>query len=175
MRSRIAVLGLIVAVAVLATHLFASPAGAIHEVTIEFTVVRGDPDSTVEVAREHVEPWLQGESCGVTVAIKNNSSVHLGTDLLIASGDDTLTISDVETKAGVVTFDEGALVLGDEVVVSVHLGPDGIMSGGISIDFHCDLQPPTTTEQPQPSVLPQTTVPPATPEPPTRAQPAYTG
>jgi hypothetical protein len=198
MWSRIGVFGLIAAVAaVLAANLFASPAGAIHEVVIEFTVVRGEPNSIVEVERQDVEPWLQGESCEVTVEIVNNSSVHLGTDLLIASGGDSVTISDVETKAGVITFREGELILGDDVVVSVHLGPDGTMSGGISIDFDCDqpppatTQPPTTTapppsvlpetttapttEQPQPSVLPQTTVPRAEPETPTAAQPAYTG
>ena len=190
---------------IVATLWLTGSAGAIHNVLIEYTVVSGPPNSLVEISTEEVEPWLQGESCAIEVEIDNNDSVHEGTALVITSGDDTVTVPDVETEPGLVTFAEGALILGENVTVSVYLGPDGITSGGVRVDFLCDQVPPpttteppgptvvttteapTTTEQPPPTVFPQTTfaptttvspdttLPPTQPEPPTAAQPTFTG
>lgn len=179
----------------LASVLFAGSAGAIHEVVIEYTVFRGPPGSETVIATEPIEPWLQGATCTVQVAVANNSSEHPGTDLIFTSGSQTLVIEDVESEAGAVFEGEGEIIVeGESLTVSVLLGEDGVTSGGLAITFECDRQPPTTTTAPPgteppsptstaappPSVAPQTTVPPttlppSTPEPPTAGQPDFTG
>ncbi|MGI9602064.1 MAG: hypothetical protein ACR2QE_09280 [Acidimicrobiales bacterium] len=173
---------------------FSGSAGAIHDVVIEYTRVDGPPGAVIEIANEEVEPEFQGTSCGIRVEVENNASAHSGTDILLTSGGETLTISDVETMPGTIFIGEGELVLGETVVAAVRLGPDGISSGGFFLHFECELQPPptttiaptttqppgttlppTTTEPPPPTVSPQTTLPPTQPEPPTAAQPTFTG
>jgi hypothetical protein len=178
--------------AVLAT-VFLRPgsAGAIHELVIEFTVQTGEPFSTVTVATEEVEPWLQGASCAIEVDSANNESVHEDTELIITSGDDVVTVPDVESAHGIVIIQEGELVLGETVVVAVRLGPDGITSGGYSVDFLCPEQPPTTTAPTTTvttttsttttttvapvQVLPETLLQPSQPELATVVQPSFTG
>jgi hypothetical protein len=199
-RSVFAVLG----VAVVLAFMFWWPgsAGAIHELEIEFGVIRDAPGSLHTVATHEVEPWLQGQSCAIHIEVTNNPSVHPGTELIISSGDDVVTVSDVESEPGTIVVQEGELVLGETVVAAVRLGPDGVTSGGFSVDFVCPEEPPTTvtpttappTTAPPPTVAPETptpTAPPATvppptvqpsvelppsqPEPPTAAQPSFTG
>lgn len=186
--SRVGISGLttIVAAAVIVLSSGGS-AGAVHEMVIEFTVVYGAPGSVVEIATEEVEPWLQGETCVIRVEADNNESARTGTDLLISSGSDLVTVEDVEAAPGVVSIEEGRLVFGETVTVSVRLGPEGRMSAGTSVEFVCDQQPPTTTTattittttaaptttsavpQPTSEVLGTTTVPPTTAVPSTTA------
>ena len=188
MWSRIGILGLGLVAAAVASALFlAGPAGAVHDVVIEFSVVRGAPGSIVEVASQEVEPFLQGTSCAIRVEVTNNPSVHPDSDLLISSGDDTVTLSDFESSPGVFSFAEGELVFGEVVTASVRLGPDGVTSGAISVLFPCDQEPPTTTASPGTTpppttttappteVLPQTELPPAEVAVATVAQPTFTG
>ncbi|HEY5728042.1 MAG TPA: hypothetical protein VIV08_05470 [Acidimicrobiia bacterium] len=157
------------------------PAVAIHDVVIVFTVIRGEPFSTVTVATEEVEPWLQGESCAIRIEVSNNQSVHEDNEMILTSGDDVVTVPDVESTPGIVTIAEGELVLGETVVAAMRLGPDGISSGGISVDFVCSQQPPTTTiATTTTSTTASTTttvapLPPSRPETPTAAQPTFTG
>jgi hypothetical protein len=178
----------IAAAAALATVLWRpGSAGAIHDLVIEFTVVTGEPGSTVTVATEEVEPWLQGQSCAIQVEVTNNESVHEGTEVIITSGDDVVTVSDVESEPGIKIIEEGQLVLDETVVIAVRLGPDGISSGGYSLDFLCPEAPPTTTTTTTTTttstttttvpvqVLPQVELPPSQPEPATVAQPSFTG
>jgi hypothetical protein len=160
-------------------------AAAIHDVIIDFTVIRGEPFSTVTVATEEVEPWLQGESCAIRIEVANNQSVHEDNAVILSSGADVVTVPDVESKAGIVTIDEGELVLGETVVAAMRLGPDGVSSGGITVDFICSEQPPTTTIATTTSTTPvatsttteapDVTLPPSQPETPTAAQPSFTG
>jgi hypothetical protein len=156
-------------------------AAAIHDVVIEFTVITGEPFSTVTVATEEVEPWLQGESCAIRIEVSNNPSVHEDNELVLTSGDDVVTVPDVESTPGIVTIGEGELVLGETVVAAMRLGPDGISSGGISVDFVCSQEPPTTTIAPTTTSTTASTtttvapLPPSQPETPTATQPSFTG
>jgi hypothetical protein len=177
--------------AALATMLWRpGSASAIHDLVIEFTVVTGEPFSTVTVATEDVEPWLQGASCAIQVETANNESVHEETELIITSGDDVVMVPDVESEPGIHVIEEGELVLSETVVVAVRLGPDGISSGGYSVEFLCPEQPPTTTAPTTTvttttstttttvapvQVLPQVELPPSRPEVATVAQPSFTG
>ena len=192
MLSRSRLLIILGAAAVLATAFWRpGSAGAIHELVIEFTVQTGEPFSTVTVATEEVEPWLQGASCAIEVDVANNESVHEDTELIITSGDDVVTVPDVESEPGIVIIQEGELVLGETVVVAVRLGPDGISSGGYSVDFLCPEEPPTSTTTPTTTmstttttttttvgpvqVLPEIELPPSQPETPTVVQPSFAG
>jgi hypothetical protein len=188
MRRRVVVPAMVfVGVAAALMGVLAGSAGAVHEVVIEYTVIRGAPGEVVEIANEEVEPWLQGESCAIEVETDNNQSVHPGTDILIVSGADSVTVSDVESESGLVTVAAGELVFGETVVASIRLGPDGIASGGVRTDFLCDqLLPTTTTEaivSPTSSTPPptSTTVPPTVPVAPApppvavEGEPSFTG
>ena len=195
MRGRVVVPAMVfVGVAAALMGVLAGSAGAVHEVVIEYTVIRGAPGEVVEIANEEVEPWLQGESCAIEVETDNNQSVHPGTDILIVSGADSVTVSDVESESGLVTVAAGELVFGETVVASIRLGPDGIASGGVRTDFLCDqllptttTEPPTTTTEaivsPTSSTPPptSTTVPPTVPVAPAPApvavegEPSFTG
>lgn len=145
----------------------AGSAGAVHEIVIEYTVIRGAPGEVVEIANEEVEPWLQGESCAIEIETDNNKSVHPDTDLLIVSGADSVTVSDVESEKGLVTVAAGELVFGETVVASIRLGPDGIASGGVRTDFLCDQEPPTTTTAPPPTTTEVAVAPTSSTAPPT--------
>jgi hypothetical protein len=178
---------IIVGVAAVLATVFLRPgsAGAIHELVIEFTFQTGEPFSTVTVATEEVEPWLRGASCAIEIDSTNNESVHEDTELIITSGDDVVTVPDVESAPGIVIIQEGELVLGETVVVAVRIGPDGITSGGYSVDFLCPEAPPTTTAPTTTvtttttvapvQVLPEIQLPPSQPEAPTVVQPSFTG
>jgi hypothetical protein len=187
MFSRRRLLTILAVAAVLATVSWRpGSAGAIHELVIEFTVVTGEPFSSVTVATEEVEPWLQGASCAIEVETANNESVHEDTQLIVTSGDHVVTVPDVESEPGIVIIQGGELVLAETVVVAVRLGPDGISSGGYSMHFVCPEAPPTTTTPTTTTtttttttvpvqVLPETQLPPSQPEPAIVAQPSFTG
>jgi hypothetical protein len=108
------------------------------------------------LATEAVPPELQGATCDVTATAENQSSVHPDSNLIIASGGDSITLLDVERAPGAVTTTSETLTLGSEITVSLEIGPDGIFSGGITVTAECESAPspspsPTTTETPSPS------------------------
>jgi hypothetical protein len=129
------------------------------------TAVAQEPIITIPidtVARESgvlatapVPAELQGSRCNVQADAENQSSVHPGNDLIVASGSDSETLFDVEREAGVLTTASGELTLGSEVTVSLSLGPDGIFSGGITVTIgSCET---VTTTTPPPSESTTTT------------------
>jgi len=126
------------------------PALAVEiEISID-TVVRADEGSITLLATTEVPPDLIGSSCvGIAKAV-NQPSVHPGNDLIIASGDGSIVLADVEREAGITTTTEGVLTLGPTVTVSLRMGSDGVFSAGliVSIGDECITPTTTTTEPP---------------------------
>jgi hypothetical protein len=116
------------------------------EISID-TVVRAEEGSITVLATTDTPPDLIGMSCvGVAEAI-NQPSVHPGNDLIVASGDDSIVLKDVEREPGAVTTAEALLTLGPTVTVSLRMGPDEIFSGGLVFTIG-ECAPPTTTTEP---------------------------
>jgi uncharacterized repeat protein (TIGR01451 family) len=122
------------------------------------TVVRADEGSTTVLATTDTPPDLIGMSCvGVAEAI-NQPSVHPGNDLIVASGDDSLVLKDVEREPNAVTTAEALLTLGPTVTVSLRMGSDEIFSGGIVFTIgECTPSVTTTTEPSTTTTAPTTT------------------
>ncbi len=121
------------------------------------TVAYGAPGSTHELASVAVDPALRGGSCSVASTGKNNDSVHPDSRLVVTSGSSSVSLEDVESAPGKISEGDGELVLGDTVVVSVVLGPDGVFSGGVSVSISCTPPPPTTTPPTTTPTTPTTT------------------
>lgn len=167
----------VMAFAGLSAGLVAAPVGAQDHPGFDIpvnTVVPEDPSdrpgeegsvhllATKPVAEEDV-----GRGCNVVADGENNSSVHLGTDLLVRSGDSEVVLEDVEREPNVITEADGTLTLDTEVSVSVRLGPDGIFSGGLVVSLDCPIPPsPPTESSTTTTVAPPTTAPPEAPPPP---------
>ncbi len=132
---------------------FALPAGAIGPIEIPVdTVVRG-AEGDVHVLAEVATGSEAGCEAEVSAVSENNPSVHLGNDLIIASGDDSVVIADVEASPGLVLSADGTLLLSDTIVVMVRLGPadegrpNSIFSGGVTVTVTCIPQETTTTTE----------------------------
>jgi uncharacterized repeat protein (TIGR01451 family) len=113
------------------------------EISID-TVVTAPQGSITVLETTDTPPDLIGMSCvGVARAI-NQPSVHAGNDLIVASGDDSIVLRDVEREPDVVTTAEAPLTLGPTVTVSLLMGSDEIFSGGLVFSIG-ECTPPTTT------------------------------
>ncbi len=151
------------------------------------TVIRGEAGSLIELGRVAVAQDLAGPLCTWEASVTNQESSHPGNDILVVSGDTTLTLTGVEDEAGKVTTNRGSVYLASEVVVLLRMGPDEVFSGGLDLTIRYDQcgppSTPTTTPEPQgpttvgnttpaipttvsqapPTVSPTTTPPPAGP------------
>ena len=117
------------------------------EISIDTVVTAGEGSITV-LATADTPPDLIGLSCvGVAEAI-NQPSVHPGNDLIVASGDDSIVLEDVEREPNAVTTAGGLLTLGPTVTVSLRMGPDEVFSGGIVFTIGECTPPTTTTTEP---------------------------
>ncbi len=132
---------------------FALPAGAVEPIVIPVdTVVRG-AEGEVYVLAEVATGSDAGCEAEVSAVSENNPSVHIGNDLIIASGDDSVVIDDVEASPGLVLSADGTLLLSDTIVVMVRLGPadegrpNSIFSGGVTVSVTCIPQETTTTTE----------------------------
>jgi len=84
-----------------------------------------------------VTPEYQGMICSVKATAENQGSVHPGNNLVIASGNESVTLSDVEREAVVLTEATGDLKLADEVTVSLVMGQDDVFSAGMDVVLTC--------------------------------------
>ncbi len=82
-----------------------------------------------------------GWTCGAFLERRNNKSVHPGTNVIIESGANTVTFTNIESEA----FEEAtkAFVIDGDILVFTQIGEDGISSMGYLLEFECN--PPTTT------------------------------
>jgi uncharacterized repeat protein (TIGR01451 family) len=113
------------------------------EISID-TVVTAREGSITLLSTTNTPPDLIGMTCIGIARATNQPSVHPGNDLIVASGDDSIVLEDVEREPGAVTTAEALLTLGPSVTVSLRMGPDGIFSGGLVFSIG-ECAPPTTT------------------------------
>ena len=97
----------------------------------------GDPGTLHTLATQPVDPEFQGRQCGVIAVAVNQHSVHPNSDLLVRSGGTEVVVRDVEAAPNVTVEGEGTLILGEEIVVVVRFGEDGIFSGAMTVTLDC--------------------------------------
>ncbi len=149
--------------AIIVSFATAGPAGAqtsggIVEIPL-ITKIKTEPGVRTVLATMAVPGDLVGQVCSVESRAENNSSVHPGNDLVITSGSASATLSDIESSPGAVTTAAGTMTLGDEVTVTLVMGPDGVFSAGATAVVVLECSPPPTTTT---TAAPTTTVPPST-------------
>jgi len=105
------------------------------------TAVRGDAGSKHELKNIEVSTDNVGMVCEVNTTAENQSSVHPGNDLVVASGDDNVTLKDVEREANGITSAQGQLLLGNRLTVTLVLGEDKVFSGGMNVELNCEKPP----------------------------------
>jgi hypothetical protein len=99
-------------VAAFAFVLLALPAAAIDDITIPLTtVVRGAEGESFLLA-EVATGSDAGCEAVVSATAHNNESVHIGNNLIVASGGNQVVLADVESAVGKVTSANGTLVSG---------------------------------------------------------------
>ena len=139
---------------------------------VGYTIKRGPVGSLVDIGGKNVPEDLQGRTCDVTLMTENNDSIHNGNDVIISSGDGSVTFKNVESEANKnTTYPAQSLTLGGALSAQLRFGEDKVTSSGFQVMVDCPPPPtvPPTTEPPTtlpPTTEPPVTVPPTT-EPPT--------
>lgn len=131
----------------LALLLLVAPVAMGQEVAIEIpfeTVIRAEPGSVHLLATAPVPTELQGVTCPVAAVAENESSVHPGNNLIVATDGDSIVLEDVERAAGAITVAEEELTFGSTITVTLVLGEHGVFSAGMVVRF-CDIPVTTTT------------------------------
>ncbi len=157
------------------------------------TVVRSDEGVQTVLADVAVPSDLVGRTCTATYLDLNNTSRHPGNDLVLSTGDVSVTFAGVEDEPGQSTQASGNIVLGPSITVTLIMGPDTIFSADAELVVDCPDPPATstttttttttTTEAPAPSTSTTTTTVPteaggiqeSNPAQPVTAQPSFTG
>ncbi len=124
------------------------------------TVVRAPEGSYTVLADVETPEELVGSSCVSIAVAGNQESVHPNNDLIIETGNTSVTLADVEREPGVNTPAAGEVTLGERVKVTLHMGSDEVFSGGLVIVIGSNCTPPTTVP---PTTTPPTTEPPVEP------------
>ena len=133
---------LLVAVLLLVATFALTALASTGAITLDFRVVRGVPGSVHELYSGPMP--VVGETCHVVASdAGNNTSVHPGNDLMLSTGGTAIIFADVERAPNVSTPGSGAIVPGEFGVVTLTLGPDGVYSADLILEFEC--QPITTT------------------------------
>lgn len=145
-RGRTPVLSAAVLLVVMVIATSAQAAHAYIEISIPIdTVVRADRDSTTQLTTADVPAGFAEHACTVLAHAENQTSVHDGNDLVVASGTSQVVLSDVEAEPGQIVEATGQLVLGDVITVSLVMGPDEVFSAGIEVIVECLEEEPTTS------------------------------
>ena len=122
----------------------AASEGAFEIVISIETVVRAPEDSETVLRAHPVPNGLVGETCSVIAQSLNQSSVHPGNDLIIESHT-RIVLVDVEAEPGGTVTATDVMVLSDQVLIILVMGPDEVFSAGIDVLFDCPPEPTTTT------------------------------
>lgn len=142
--------GGLVALLAVVVGVVAAPASAqTVEIPLSDVVISGPEGSVTQIGSATVEPDLVGRTCSVLATVKNQSSVHVGNTLIVASGGGQVTVAGIEDEADGITAQGGTLTLGSTIEVSVMFGPDGFSSLGSSLTVTCE---PLPTSPPPPPV-----------------------
>jgi hypothetical protein len=108
------------------------------------TIVKGAAGSRHVLAVVDVPAESRGETCQATAVSHNQSSAHPNSNLSVSS-QTVVEILDVENQAGQTVYAGGLLTLGDQVTVTLTLGPDRVFSAGLNVEIDCPPFNPTTT------------------------------
>ncbi len=158
---RLAAAGVVGAVGLLAL-LQSSPVSAqTITVPIPESFAQGPVGSIQPLVTQEVPADLVGESCNLSIEVKNNESVHPGNNLIIASGESKVTLNGVEDAANTTVTGSGTLKLGKTIDVSLEMGVHGQSSLGSNVTVTCEPVVTTTTSTtlpPPPTVPPVTSV-----------------
>lgn len=115
------------------------------DVSISFDeLIFGSPGSTTQVEVVEVDPALVGMNCVLEVRSENQASVHPGNDLIVSTGNSQAVIVGVEDTANGGSTQTYDMVLGQQIVVQLRFGQDGMSSLGFGLAFECP-DPTTTT------------------------------
>jgi hypothetical protein len=128
--------------------------GAFEIVVSIDTVVRAPEDSETVLRSHPVPNGLVGETCSVIARSLNQSSVHPGNDLIVES-QTRIVLIDVEAEPGGTVIATDLMVLGDQVLIILVMGPDEVFSAGTDVLFDC---PPESTTTTSPTMSTTTTV-----------------
>jgi hypothetical protein len=128
----------------------AQQGGVVIEIPLIEKTIRDKPFTIHEIWRQQVNREHQGLACSVVVTTVNGESVHPNSNVIFVSGESSVTAYDVESEPNVVVVAQGQLILGDEILILVELGEDGVFSGDIRATLTCN-PPPTPTHTPTPT------------------------
>lgn len=116
------------------------PADA-SDISIPFDdLVFGQPGSTVTIASADVSAEMVGRTCHLVVVAENQSSVHIGNDLIVSTGGSQAVIFGVEDTPNGGTSETYEMVVGPTILVQLRIGQDGMSSLGFDLSFDC-LEP----------------------------------
>ncbi len=113
----------------------------IISIPVETVVWKIGVGNTKVLASETVDEKYRDMICSVSASAENQGSVHPGNDLVITSGNDSVTLSDVERASGVETTSNGALTLDQSVSVALVMGQDDVFSAGMDVVLTCEEDP----------------------------------
>ena len=102
------------------------------------TIIRGEEGSEHLLAEKEVDAKIVGMKCEVKATAKNQGSVHPGNNIVVSSGNENVTLVNVEREANGLTEAEGQLTMSNELKVTLVLGKDKVFSGGMNVDLHCE-------------------------------------
>lgn len=120
---------------------FFTPMSTAHAAEFDVEIPRGTregaPGTFHNLATQEVAAGLQGRECTAVGIAVNQRSLHPNSDLFVRSGGTEVVLFDVEATPNVTVQGEGTLTLGDEIVVSVRFGEDGVFSGAMTVRVDC--------------------------------------
>ena len=126
-----------VLVATVAVAGVSGPADA-TDISIPFDdLVFGQPGSTVDIATVDVSAEMVGLTCHLAVLAENQSSVHIGNDLIVSTGGSQAVIFGVEDTPNGGTSETYEMVVGPTILVQLRIGQDGMSSLGFDLSFDC--------------------------------------
>lgn len=146
MRPAAAAIAAVLLVVGLATTVGASSSN--YEIVVSVsTEVRAAFGTVTVLETADVPPELVGKQCNVEAESENQTSVHPGNDLVVES-ESQVILSDVEAVPGGTVTAIESMLLGDQIVISLVMGPDTVFSAGIVVRVDCPPETTTsTTEQ----------------------------
>ncbi|REK39850.1 MAG: DUF11 domain-containing protein [Actinobacteria bacterium] len=119
----------------------APPAGASIDLSIPIDTTIHAPVGSETLLATVETGDLEGLECSVSADATNQTSVHPGNDLVVASGSSSVVLEDVESVPGGTIEADGVLTLGSTVTVTLIMGEDHTFSAGITVLIDCEELP----------------------------------
>lgn len=111
------------------------------KIPIDTVIVSGVTEGEVVEVAEVAAGMVLGQTCDVRSVHRGQGAPHPGNSLIVSSGQEITTLTDVERERAAVTDGTGAITLSELITVSLEMGPDEIFEGDIDIEIDCQQQP----------------------------------